>query len=103
MNKEKHLQFIASFLAVLVMTIPFYTTSVYAAINKISAKGSDGIEGFARQEDFVNIEVQASIPDDTITPDQVVLGLEPSIQFDKCTASSNSSFVCTLRFPGNGT
>ena len=101
MSKETYLQFIASFLIALVLTIPFYATSVYAAINSVSVKGSDGIEGFAKAADFLNFNVQASISADTITNDQVVLGT--GVQFDKCTATANNGSECTLRFPSNGT
>ncbi|MBS3113691.1 hypothetical protein J4448_01195 [Candidatus Woesearchaeota archaeon] len=101
MSKEKYLQFIASFLIVLVLTIPFYTTSVYATISKVTVKGSDGIESYAKATDFLNFNVQASITNDTITNDQVVLG--SNIQFDRCTASISNGSECTLRFPGNGT
>ena len=103
MSREKYMHFIASFMAVLVLTIPFYTTSVYASISKVSAKGADGVEGFAKSDDFVSLSVVASISGDTITNNQVVLGIEPSMQFDKCIQSSDGNFECTLRIPGNGT
>jgi len=101
MSKEKYLQFIASFLIVLVVTIPFYITSVYATINKVTVKGSDSIEGYAKTTDFLNFNVQASISGDTITNEQVILGSD--IKFDKCTASINNGSECILRFPSNGT
>ncbi len=101
MNKENYLQIIAALLIVLVLGIPFYTTSVYASINGVSAKGSDGIEGFARAADFLNFNVLASISGDAITNEQVVLG--SGLQFDKCASSIGNGSECTLRFPGNGT
>lgn len=100
MHNKNYLQFIASFLIALVLTIPFYITSVYAVINKISVKGSDGVEGYSRAEDFLNFDVEASIQDDTITNNQVILG--SNIQFDRCTPSTSNS-QCILRFPNNGT
>ena len=101
MSKEKYLHFIASFLIVLVLTIPFYTTSVYATINKISVKGSDGIEGFARLNDFLNFNVKVFIANDTITPNQVFLG--SLTKFDSCVGSITNGSDCRLRFPSNGT
>lgn len=101
MSRKEYLHFVASFLIALVLTIPFYTTSVYAAINKVTVKGSDGIEGFARSTDSLNINAQVSISGDTITKDQVILG--SGTQFDACTASINNGSECTLRFPSNGT
>src|SRR3989338_6081277 len=103
MSREKYLNFIASFMAVLVLTIPFYTTSVYAGISKVSAKGADGVESFAKSDDFVSLSMVTSISSDTITNNQVILGIDPSTQFDKCTQSADSNFECTLRIPGNGT
>lgn len=101
MNNEKYLQFTASLLIALMMAIPFYTTSVYAAINKVTVKGSNGIEGFARANDFLNFNVHASISDDNVTRDQVILGSD--MQFGQCMSSINNGSECTLRFPANGT
>ncbi|MEK6984433.1 MAG: hypothetical protein AABX33_07705 [Nanoarchaeota archaeon] len=102
MAKEKYIQFIASFLIGLVLTIPFYTVSVYAGIGKVTVKGSDGIEGFAKGSDFLSFTVQANISNDaSITRDQVVLG--SGIQFDNCNPSASSGFECILRFPNSGT
>ncbi|MBI2656133.1 hypothetical protein HYX03_00150 [Candidatus Woesearchaeota archaeon] len=101
MNKEKYLHFVASFLIVLVLTLPFYTTNVYATISKITAKGGDGIEGYAKSTDFLNFNVQASISSDTITNDQVVLGSD--VKFDSCAASLSNGSECTLKYPSNGT
>ncbi|MBI2542347.1 hypothetical protein HYV80_06575 [Candidatus Woesearchaeota archaeon] len=100
-DKENYLSFIASFLIVLVLTIPLYTSSAYASIGKITVKGNDGIENFAKSTDSLNINVQAFIANDAITNDQVVLGSD--IKFDSCTASVSNGSDCTLKFPGNGT
>ena len=94
---------IAIFLMQLVLTIPFYTTSVYAAINSVSAKGGDGIGGFARSTDFITFNADVFIKNDTITSDQVTLGSDPGIPFDKCSPSISNGSECALRFPGNGT
>ena len=99
MNRLKEI--ITVLLIQLVLTIPFYTTSVYGVINKVTVKGSVGIEGFAKETDFLNFNVLAVISNDTITNNQVMLG--SNIQFDKCSGSISNSFECTLRFPGNGT
>ena len=85
----------------LILTIPFYTTNVYATINKITVKGSDGISGYAREKDFLNFEVKAFIFNDKVTNDQVFLG--NNIKFDKCVGSITNGSDCTLRFPSNGT
>ncbi|MBI2559095.1 hypothetical protein HYW20_07275 [Candidatus Woesearchaeota archaeon] len=103
MNREKYLHFVASFLIALVLTLPFYVTSVYAAIDSATASGGDGIGGYAKETDFLIFNAHALISDDAITPNQVRLGRDPGIQFDTCTASASGGYDCTLRFPDNGT
>lgn len=98
---DKIKELITVLLIQLVLTIPFYTANVYATINTISVKGSNGIAGFARQNDFLTFNVQAVIAGDAITNEQITLG--SNIQFDKCVPSVSSGYDCTLRFPGNGT
>ena len=61
MRRENYLHFIASFLIVLVFTIPLSATSTYAVISKVSASGSNGIEGYAKPTDFLSINAKASI------------------------------------------
>jgi len=101
MNKKIYLQFIASFLIVLMINFPFYTANVFASINSVSAKGSDGIEGFIRDEDFVDFTVTASISGETLTEDQVILGADPGVKFTNCKPAVSGS-DCTLRFPDSG-
>ena len=100
MSKEKYLQFIASFLIGLVVTMPFYITGVYAGIDKVTVKGSDGIEGIARQNDALDFSVEASSETTNITKDKVYLG--SNIKFDKCISSTNNATVCTLKYPATG-
>ncbi len=100
-DKEKYLQIIASFLIALVFSIPFNVSIVFAAINRISVKGSNGIEGFAKSNDFLNFNVQASIANNTITKDQIFLGSD--IKFDSCSQLPSNAFECALKFPGTGT
>ena len=88
MNKEKYLQFIASFLIGLVVTIPFYVTGVYAGIEKTTVKGSDGIEKVARPNDAIDITVEATSPTTDITKDHIYLGSD--IKFDKCSPGTGS-------------
>ena len=101
MDNERYLHFIASFLIVLILTIPFYTTSVYATINKITVKGGDGILGYAKVNDFLDFSVLASIFNDTVTNDRVVLG--SGIKFGTCVTPTSNNSECILRYPGNRT
>ena len=98
--KTKIKELITVLIIQLVLSIPFYTVSVYATINEVTVKGSDGIEGFAKQTDFLQFKVQAVLANDTkLTNEQVILGTD--IQFNTCTPSIEGGAQCTLTFPSN--
>ncbi|HLC49814.1 MAG TPA: hypothetical protein VJI97_00115 [Candidatus Nanoarchaeia archaeon] len=100
MDKQNYLQFIASFMMVLILTLPFYTTSVYASINSVSVKGSDGLEGVVKSTDTVEFAVDASISGDTIGPEQVYIGLKDTgTRFTSCAVGTNNNFICKLKLP----
>ena len=99
MSKENYLHSIALLLIFLILTIPFYTTSVYATISSVSVKGSAGVEGYAKSTDFLNFKILAFILNNTITNNQVFLG--SGIVFDTCAPSINNGSECKLRFPSN--
>ena len=98
--RENYLEFVASFLIVLIVTIPLYVADVYANIESVSVKGSDGIEAYARPSDFLNFKVKASINGTKIAPEQVILGSD--YKFQKCASGVEGSYECTLRFPATG-
>jgi len=101
MSEKKYLQFIAEFLIMLVLTLPFYTVSVYAGINTISVKGSSGIENLVKPKDNLNFNVQVSIQgNSTVTSKQLILG--SNLSFDSCSQSANGLTDCKLKFPGSG-
>ncbi len=101
MNKENYLEFAASFMIALMLTIPLYVADANAAVNRIGVKGADNIEGYARANDFLNINANVDISGDVITPEQVVLG--SALPFTSCSASSQSGYDCAIRFPASGT
>jgi hypothetical protein len=98
--KLKHLQLIAAFMIVLVVAMPIYSASVFAGISKVTAKGSDGFEDYARRDDYVTFEATVSIDSEEILASQVWLG--ENLQFDTCTAGIEG-YECTLRYPSEGT
>ncbi len=101
MNKINYLRFIASFMITLIITIPIYSASVFAGLSNTKAKGSDGIDGYVRVDDYITFETTASISGDVnITPNQVWLGV--MYAFNNCPAGI-SGFDCRLRFPASGT
>ena len=92
---------ISAFLIHLVLTIPLYTTSVYATINKVSTRGSNNIDGFIMAKDFITFLANVVISGGSeITKEQVKLG---DIIFDSCAASPSGGFDCTLRYPSTDT
>ena len=100
-NKElKYLQLTAIFMIALVVTIPVYSASVFAGIDRISVKGSDGVKGFVKEQDHVNFVAIVSADNDTVTKEQVWLG--QNFKFDSCTPDI-SGFKCSLRYPADGT
>ena len=103
MNKPemKYLQLIATFMITLVITIPVYSASVFAGIDKVSAKGSDGINGYVKEQDYVTFEAAISTTgNDSVTKEQVWLG--QNFMFDSCAADI-SGYKCSLRYPADGT
>jgi len=89
-------------MAALVIALPVYSASVFAGIVRASATGgTDGIENYIRDEDWVFFNVDLTIhDDDDITPDQLML-LPAGIAFDNCVGPNlDGTTTCTLRFPG---
>src|SRR3989338_4413205 len=100
MSENRFLHFIAEFLIILVITIPFYSASAYAGINGISVKGSSGVESLVKAKDTLNFDVKVSIVgNSTITKNQVILG--SNLSFDSCTSSANNQTECKLKFPSS--
>lgn len=98
-DRIKHAKFIASFLIVIVLSLPFYTASVHATIIfEVTAENEDGIDGFVKDDDTITFKANAFIDlTDDVTPDQVWLetlgGNEP---FETCTG--NGPYLCTTTF-----
>ncbi len=97
MKKEKYVEFIATFLIILILSIPFSA----AKINSVSVKGGDGVEGYLKANDFINFIVQAAIEGTAIKAEEVKAG--DALIFDKCSPLPSSGFECSLRHPSSGT
>ena len=99
--KIKYLQFIATFMAVLVITIPIYSANVFAGLDSVSAEGSDGVDNYIKGEDYVNFKAIISASEnETINQSQVWLG--QNFVFDSCSEGINE-YKCILRYPTNNT
>lgn len=101
MNLGRRLQSIALFMILIVITIPFYSASVYADIRSISAQGSAGIDGIAATEDFIKFSVEVDVPNGTgVNESKVYLG--NTILFESCSDAA-FGFQCSLNYPKNDT
>ena len=97
----KYDKFIASFLIVLVITLPFYTANVYAVDPKldVTVKNADDIEDFVKASDDMKVEVISYISaSDDVEPDQVWL-TDGGNQFRSFAAEGVSS--CPLTSDGH--
>jgi hypothetical protein len=94
-NINHSYRFIAIFIAVLVLTLPFYSANAMAASVKVTSNfGEDGIEGYLDAEsDIWNLEVEITTDDEMeVSPEQVILEVGGSqIEFSSCSSSSLST------------
>ncbi len=100
--KKTSLQIIALFCIELILLLPIYSAVVFADIIRIQAKGTDGINNYIRQKDFISFIATVEISgDNDITPNQVRIEQPPpSVEFDACTQNPNTGyFECTERLP----
>ncbi|MBW2980821.1 hypothetical protein KY360_05385 [Candidatus Woesearchaeota archaeon] len=96
---------IAIFLCTLIITIPFYTSSVYAAVSghikryPVAYGNSDGFPGAARQYDTITVEALARIDVDgesqPVSANQVKLYNE-GMDFDYCDPDAGGYYLCSL-------
>jgi len=100
MRKQSYRR-LASFLMFLVISIPFYTASVFGQIESIDAKGKAGISNFINENDQITFKAVIKMQSDPqITTNQVLLG--NTLQFDSCAPGTNG-VECMLKFPKNST
>ena len=90
-------------IALVMMTLILSLPIVHAQeLSIIRLSGKAGVNGFAKTQDELTIEVNAKLPqEDIIDNEQVRLFVEDSFFFfDNCTKVSNSTnFKCVLRDP----
>ncbi len=102
---KKILQMIAVFMISLIISMPLYVGNASAAqITVEKAVGSDGIDGFVKEDDVLTVEVLANDGDDEVSPSQVLLVIEHPIlpggsyetAFKECPEKKLGSSVCTI-------
>jgi len=92
---------IALFIIYLVIMIPIYSASVFASLSNVYAKGSNGINGYVKSEDYIDFKVTAVIDGDSDINDSQVK-LSPTMIGFTCNPGL-TGFDCTLRYPSSGT
>jgi len=96
MRNKEYLYSIATFLIALIISLPIYSSVVFAGLSEESIKGNDDIEGYVREDDTYWVEVTASVSGDpTIDPSQVRFTDESGAPFQACNDIGNDEFVCT--------
>jgi hypothetical protein len=93
--KKNYLKGTAAFMVVLILTLPLYSASVLAALTNGQAYGGDLRNGYIRRGDLVNLEIDATITDDSlITASQLHLSDSSGPSFTTCTPGTGNSFHC---------
>ncbi len=96
MDKFTYLRSIAIFLCSLVITLPFYSASTFAAVNVVKNSGQANIDGFVdAQNDIWTLKVNAQIAGLSITPLNVKIN---DLLFDSCELGAAGSSDCTYTF-----
>jgi hypothetical protein len=103
MKSQEYLISTAAFMIFLILTLPIYSASAFAAsVNPpIQVYGKHKVPGFRAQTDITVVNVSATITEDAdIAPSQIKILEDPTIGFD-CTAdeANPSNFICIHEYP----
>ncbi len=89
----KKSQYIALFLAALVLSIPFNAANAYASLSITKNSGNASVDGFVNARgDIWTLEVLAAITGETIAPSQLKMNNFP---FTQCNQVPGGSSACT--------
>ncbi len=112
-SRTKYLKFTASFLSLLVLTLPFYTANVYAStIFTIKTEDDFGNQKrFVKETDYIVYKATVFIDEDgndlsdeDVDYNQVWLEQPPpAIPFSACSLNNIGRYECRYRFPSTGT
>ncbi len=98
-KKMKRLRFVAIFLSVLIVMLPFYSAGVFADLTITRNSGDDRVEGaIDASGDTWHLEVSAKVSGEEVEPDEVKVNGFP---FDDCTAAPAGFFNCFYTFSFN--
>ncbi|MBW2975385.1 hypothetical protein KY366_06720 [Candidatus Woesearchaeota archaeon] len=100
---NKGLEMSAMFLIVLVVTIPIYSSFVFAYLSNGYITGEDNVKGYYKKGEEIYININARIDgDDNIEPSQLHLVDSSGDKFTECVKKDDGSFDCSVKIgPGN--
>lgn len=96
--RNNYLCLIATFLIVLIVSLPIYSSLAFASLDNGGVRGINEIEGYVREEDTVTISVDASIEvDNEISPLQIHLIDSHGPTFHNCNNIGGGTFNCNYQ------
>jgi len=95
--RSNYIHSIAVYMIVLIISLPFYSSAVFASLSNPTVKGEDNIEGYVREIDSVTISVDAKIGNTNIRPSQVHENNINGMIFDNCIQQLNGAYECTYQ------
>lgn len=103
MKKQTCLRMLSIFIGVLIVSLPFYVSDVYAqSLNIVKNSGQDEVEGYLRKKnDIWTLQVEASVPSESVSPEQLILNNDPRFDFDTCV-STLGGYLCTYTYDYSG-
>lgn len=108
-KSEFQLRFLAIFMSVLIITLPFYTANVFAAITfqEVHISGGDGKESFRKEVDTTSIRVKINSPSPVLPTFLEVMNESRGVtrnspgtaRFSQCTTTN--PYECSVTLPIN--
>ena len=108
-KSELQLRFLAIFMSLLIITLPFYTANVFAAITfqEVKITGGDGKESFRKEVDATTIRVKVNSPSPVLPTFLEVMNESRGVtrnspgtaRFSQCTVTN--PYECLVTLPIN--
>ena len=89
------IKLIAMFMIFLVVSLPFYSAVAFAGINNVRAYGIDNVDGYIKDNDVLQVNANAFITGETITPEKIKLG---NVNFNTCAVSAGGGYDCVMTY-----
>ncbi len=101
--KKDYIKGTASFMIALMLTLPIYSSIVFAGLSDGHVYGeTDKIRDYTRRNENIYLNITAQISGDTqITPSQLHRGDLSTPSFNTCAAKGDGSFYCSYQMSSN--